>query len=95
MRLQYAGKSTVTNGMGTVARLFPPIQQPDDNMLRSVGGECFTSGRVLRSCLPQGYAERPLKVPARAKYSYFQENIQHCQPAGSPAAGQGGGELRL
>ena len=52
----------MTNGTGRIAWLLLLIQQPDGNTLKSVGGECFASRRVLRSCLPQGPAESPQKV---------------------------------
>lgn len=52
----------MTNSTERTAWLLLLIQQPDGNMLKSVGGECFASGRVLQSCLPQGPAERPWKV---------------------------------
>ena len=54
---QCIGESTVTNGTGRIAWLLLLVQQPDGNTLKSVGGECFTSRRVLRTFIPQGPAE--------------------------------------
>lgn len=92
---QCIGESTVTNGTGRIAWLLLPIEQPDGNTLKSVGGERFASRRVLRSCLPRGPAESPRKVQQGPRISIFSKNIQQRRPARSRASGRDGGELRL
>lgn len=78
-----------------IAWLLLLIQQPDGNTLKSVGGECFTSRRVLRSCLPRGPAESPWKVQQGPCISIFRKTSSNSNLQALPASVRDGGELRL
>lgn len=93
-RGQHGGESSVTNGTGRTAWLLLLIQQPDGNTLKSVGGECFASRRVLQSCLPQGPAECPRRVRQGPRIYIFRQTSNNASLQPLPF-GQGGGERRL